>query len=74
MVAQWISAADLKQWLPGPSHRAEERVVVPETVPAGSYTLDVAILAEDARSAVVDLAIEGKRADRWYAVSRLEIR
>lgn len=74
VVAQWISAADLKQWLPGPSHRAEERVVVPETVPAGSYTLDVAILAEDARSAVVDLAIEGKRADRWYAVSRLEIR
>ena len=74
VVAQWISAADLKQWLPGPSHRAEDRVVVPETVPAGSYTLDVAILAEDARSAVVDLAIEGKRADRWYAVSRLEIR
>ncbi len=74
VVAQWISAADLKQWLPGPSHQTEERVVVPKTVPAGSYTLDVAILAEDARAAVVDLAIEGKRADRWYAVSRLEIR
>jgi len=64
----------LKQWLPGPSHQTEERVVVPASVPAGLYTLDVAILAEDARSAVVDLAIEGKRADRWYAVSRLEIR
>jgi len=49
-------------------------VVVPASVPAGLYTLDVAILAEDARSAVVDLAIEGKRADRWYSVSRLEIR
>ena len=73
VVAQWVSSADLKQWLPGPS-RAEDRVVVPASVPAGSYTLDVAILAEDARSAVVDLAIEGKRADRWYAVSRLEIR
>ncbi len=73
VVAQWVSSVDLKQWLPGPS-RAEDRVVVPASVPAGSYTLDVAILAEDARSAVVDLAIEGKRADRWYAVSRLEIR
>ncbi|MCC6964843.1 MAG: DUF4832 domain-containing protein [Nitrospira sp.] len=73
IVAQWGSSADLKQWLPGPS-RAEDRVVVPAGVPAGSYTLDVAILAEDARSAIVELAIEGKRADRWYAVSRLEIR
>ena len=73
VVAQWVSSADLKQWLPGPS-RAEDRVVVPAGVPAGSYTLDVAILAEDARSAVVELAIEGKRADRWYAVSQLEIR
>jgi hypothetical protein len=64
----------LKQWLPGPSHRAEDTVVVPETVTPGSYTLDVAILSEDARSAVVELAIEGKRTDRWYAVSRVEIR
>ena len=74
VVAQWISAADLKQWLPGAWHGAEDRVVVPETIPAGSYTLDVAILSEDGRSAFVELAIEGKRADRWYAVSRLEIR
>jgi len=49
-------------------------VVVPETLSAGSYALDVAILSEDARSAHVELAIEGKRADRWYALSRVEIR
>ena len=74
IVAQWTSPADLKQWLPGPSHRVEDTMVVPETVPAGSYVLDVAILSEDARSAHVELAIEGKRADRWYALSRVTIR
>jgi len=49
-------------------------VVVPENVPAGSYVLDIGILSEDARSAYVELAIEGKRTDRWYALSHLEIR
>jgi len=74
VVAQWTSPADLKQWLPGPSPRVEDTVVVPETLSAGSYALDVAILSEDALSAHVELAIEGKRADRWYALSRVEIR
>ncbi len=73
VVAQWVSSADLKQWLPGPSHGAEDTVVVPETVSSGSYTLDVAVLSEDARSALVELAIEGKRTDRWYPVSRVQI-
>ena len=74
VVAQWTSPADLKQWLPGPSPRVEDTVVVPETLSAGSYALDVAILSEDALSAHVELAIEGKRADRWYALSRVTIR
>jgi hypothetical protein len=74
VVAQWTSSADLKQWLPGPSQQVMDKVVVPEAVPPGSYSLDVAILSEDRRSAYVDLAIEGKRPDRWYPVSRVTIR
>lgn len=74
VVAQWTSSADLKQWLPGPSHQVMETVVVPETVPSAVYSLDVAILSADGRSAHVELAIEGKRADRWYPVSRVTIR
>jgi hypothetical protein len=74
VVAQWTSSADLKQWLPGPSQQVMDKVVVPEAVPPGSYSLDVAILSEDRRSAYVDLAIEGKRPDRWYPVSRVRIR
>ena len=74
VIAQWTSPADLKQWLPGPSQEVEDKVVVPETVSPGSYSLDVAILSEDRRSAYVELAIEGKRTDRWYPVSRVTIR
>jgi hypothetical protein len=51
-----------------------DTVVVPRTVSPGTYGVDLAVLAEDGRSAHVDLAIEGKRTDRWYEVSTLTIR
>jgi hypothetical protein len=51
----------------------EDVVALPEHVPAATYSLDVAILSEDGSSAHVDLAIEGRRADRWYPVSKLTI-
>jgi len=74
VVAQWVSSAKLMQWLPGAFHVVEDVETVPEQVPAGTYSLDVAILTEDCRSAHVDLAIEGKRADRWYPISSVTIR
>ena len=74
VVAQWVSPAKLMRWLPGRSHVVTDEETVPEKVPAGTYSLDVAILNEDGRSAHVDLAIEGKRADRWYPVSSVTIR
>jgi hypothetical protein len=74
VVAQWVSQAKLMRWLPGASHVVTDEETVPEQVPAGTYSLDVAILTEDGRSAHVDLAIEGKRADRWYPVSSVTIR
>ncbi|HMZ53238.1 MAG TPA: DUF4832 domain-containing protein, partial [Nitrospira sp.] len=73
VVAQWTSSADLRQWLPG-AHQTMDTVVVPRTVSPGTYGVDLAVLAEDGRSAHVDLAIEGKRTDRWYEVSTLTIR
>jgi len=35
--------------------------------------LDVAILAEDAIAAHVEIAIVGKRPDKWYPVSEVTI-
>ena len=69
-----VSPVKLMQWLPGASHVVADVETVPEQVSAGTYSLDVAILTEDGRSAHVDLAIEGKRADRWYPVSSVTIR
>jgi hypothetical protein len=74
VVAQWVSTANLMRWLPGPVHEVEDIVAVPDKLQAGIYTLDVAILTKDGGSAHVDLAIAGKRADRWYPVSTLAIR
>jgi hypothetical protein len=74
VVAQWASTANLMVWLPGAPHEVQDIVTVPAQVPAAIYSLDVAILSEDGRSAHVDLAIAGKRPDRWYPVSKLTIR
>jgi hypothetical protein len=74
VVAQWTSKADLKQWLPGERYQVEDASDIPEHLPAGVYQVDVAVLDEHGRSALVDLAIAGRRADRWYPISRVTIR
>ena len=74
VMAQWTSTANLMRWLPGAPHKVEDIVALPPQVPAATYSLDVAILTQDGSSAHVDLAIEGRRADRWYPVSKLTIR
>jgi hypothetical protein len=64
--------ADVRDWLPG-IHEVDEVLKIPPGTPAGAYSLDVAILEEGAGSAHVELAIAGKRADRWYEVSQVRI-
>jgi hypothetical protein len=73
VVAQWTSEADVRRWLPGESHVVEERVTLPGDMPPGTYELDVALLDEDGKSALVNLAIAGGRADRWYALSKVDV-
>jgi len=74
VVARWVSTANLMRWLPGAPLEVEDSVKVPDKVPPATYSLDVAILTTDHSSAHVDLAIKGKRPDRWYPASRLTIR
>jgi hypothetical protein len=68
VVATWRSAANLRNWLPGP-HEVEDVVVVPVGVPVATYNLDVAILSEDGKKAHLELGIAGKRSDKWYPIS-----
>ena len=72
VVATWRSAANLRSWLPGPSD-VEDVVEVPVGLPAATYNLDVAILSEDGKTAHVELGIAGKRADKWYPISKVKI-
>ena len=74
IVAQWASNADVMRWLPGAIHEVEDIEPIPEHVPPGTYSVDVAILKKDSFSAGLDLAIEGKQDDRWYQVSTIVIR
>jgi Domain of unknown function (DUF4832) len=74
VVAQWASPTQLRRWLPGTQHEVEDEVTVPGDVPAGSYVLDVAILDQQGHGPFVDLAISGKRQDRWYPISTVSIR
>lgn len=73
VVASWESAADLRRWLPG-THEVDDTLPIPVAVPPGTYSLDVAILTEDGAAAHVELAIAGKRPDKWYRVSVVKIR
>jgi hypothetical protein len=74
VVVQWTSQADLKRWLPGERYQVEDMPTVPDQLSAGTYHLDMAVLDEVGRSALVALAITGRRADRWYRVSRVTVR
>ena len=74
VVAQWASTAQLRRWLPGAQHEVGDAVTLPEGILEGSYALDVAILDQRARAPFVDLAISGKRPDRWYPISTVLIR
>ncbi|MDF0642734.1 MAG: DUF4832 domain-containing protein [Nitrospira sp.] len=74
VAAQWLSRARLMNWLPGSPILVQDVQTLAKDLPTGRYHLDVAILSEDGETAAVELAIAGKRADRWYPVSTLTIR
>jgi len=73
VVVTWKSPTDLRTWLPG-THEVKDVLTIPEDVPAAMYSLDVAILTENAESAHVEIAIAGKRPDKWYQISVLIIK
>ncbi|UJR53047.1 DUF4832 domain-containing protein [Dickeya zeae] len=63
---------DLRTWLPG-QHNCVYQLDMPESLPAGQYNIDVAML--DAKGVSrINLANEGKQADGWYRVSTIIVR
>jgi hypothetical protein len=76
---QFESNADVRRWLPG---RWQEQVAftVPANLPAGTYHIEVGILdrpgvnPDTAPLPPLQLAMEGRRDDGWYALSRIEVK
>lgn len=70
VVGQWRSEARLQDWLPGGPHEVSDLIELPGNLSPGEYGLDIAVLDREGGAPHLDLAIEGKRPDRWYPVSR----
>ncbi len=57
---------------PGPVNDVCENVVLPADLPAGTYTLSVAVVDESLLPAV-RLAIKGRGVEGWYALSKVTL-
>ncbi len=51
-----------------------DAVALPADLPAGTYRLSLAVVAEGAVRPVVRLGIDGRARDGWYPLSKIEIR
>ena len=67
------TSAKLTQWLPGDILH-NENLYVPFDAPLGKYQLEVAIVSPVSFEPQVQLAMEGKTSDGWYAIGEIEVR
>ncbi|TVY09249.1 DUF4832 domain-containing protein [Paenibacillus cremeus] len=66
------SSIDIRRWLPGTKAETGE-IKVPSDLPPGQYTVLVGIIEPSTNKPAVQLAIEGRRSDGWYALDQLQI-
>jgi hypothetical protein len=58
----------------GPQNTSRDELLLPGDLPAGDYDLDVAVVDQAGwGKPVLRLAIEGRRDDGWYTVSKLKV-
>ncbi len=69
---QAASTADVTTWLPG-EDRPDDALEQAASLPPGPYRLDVALMRADESAPGVQLAIEGRLDDGWYAISEVEV-
>ncbi|MBV9470913.1 MAG: DUF4832 domain-containing protein [Abitibacteriaceae bacterium] len=66
------SQASIRGWLPG-TRTLEAAFPLPAKVPAGRYELAVGVVEPQGDKPAVRLAIEGRDAQGWYPLSRVEV-
>ena len=67
-----IADADLRSWLPG-DNLCDSTVAIPADAFAGQYDLAVGILDEWIDEPRVKIAVEGRRPDGWYPLSKIKV-
>ncbi|MGO8749626.1 MAG: DUF4832 domain-containing protein [Thermoguttaceae bacterium] len=55
----------------GDVNEISDKITLPADIPAGQYTLSVAIV--DTKTPVVRLAIQGRADDGWYPLSKIQV-
>ncbi|MBO4902395.1 MAG: DUF4832 domain-containing protein [Lachnospiraceae bacterium] len=72
IVYEQIVDTDTTKWLPGRT-KVNASLELPADVPAGTYTLAVRMVTDDARKDVIRLAIENEAADGSYDLYSLQV-
>jgi hypothetical protein len=67
-----VADTSIRGWLPG-SQATKTTVQLPKTVRPGRYDVAIGLVDPATKLPAVRLAIEGRDAEGWYPVSRLEI-
>ncbi|NQX71365.1 DUF4832 domain-containing protein [Paenibacillus alba] len=66
------SETDIRSWLPG-GHPAELPLTLPSSLMTGTYSVLIGILDPQMNQPDIQLAIEGKRSDGWYALDTIAV-
>ncbi len=67
------TSANILTWLPGDIVH-DEKLYIPNNMPAGIYNLEVAIVSPVSFEPKIKLAIEGVNTDGWYPMGKIEVR
>lgn len=68
-----VTDADITSWLPG-DNLFDDAVFVPFDMPMGEYEVQVGIVDRQSHEPKVNLAIEGRTAEGWYSIGKIEIK
>jgi len=68
-----ITDANIKSWLPG-DNLYDDAVFIPIDMPVGIYDLQIGIVDRQYYKPKVKIAIEGRDADGWYSLGKIEIK
>jgi uncharacterized protein YfaT (DUF1175 family) len=64
--------ADIKQWLPG-DIVYEDAVFIPSDTSPGTFELQIGILDPMLAGPRINLAMEGRNAEGWYSLGKVEV-